>query len=156
MSRQRLVTVLHANPASPYKFRMPLNGKLCLQQTVPIGELKNPKMLDQNGDPCLIVGKRGSSTGVTWGSCNEVQSIVRARGITTMEWCIVCGIDRRAFAPFSEEGDSGSAIFDVSGRVAGILTAGAGVTPTSDVTYMTPMAWLQQDMKKCGYPVEII
>ena len=156
ISRQRLVAMLHTNPASPHKFRMPLDGKLHIQQTVPIGELKRPKMLDKDGNQCLIVGKRGRSTGITWGCCNEVKSIVHDGSTTTMEWCVVPGIDRKAFAPFSDKGDSGSAIFDVHGRVAGILTSGSGLTATSDVTYITPMAWLQQDMKKYGHSVEIM
>ena len=156
MSHQSLIAALHANPESPHKFRMPLDGKMRLQQTVPLSELKRPRTLDRDGDPCLIVGKRGRSTDVTWGYCNEVKSVVSSGGMRTMEWCIVSGIDKRAFTPFSQAGDSGSAIFDVSGRVAGLLTSGTGLTDSTDITYMTAIVWLQQDMKKHGYPVEIL
>jgi hypothetical protein len=112
-------------------------------------------MLDKNGEPCLIVGKRGKATGMTWGCGNELKSCVRGEGTKeiSMEWCIVpIG---RAFPRFAEPGDSGSAVFDVTGRVAGILTGGARLGGPADVTYVTPMAWIQEDMKKYGYSVEI-
>src|SRR5437764_13731041 len=143
MSPQELVSMLHPHPESRHKFRMPFDGKLRLGQTVPISELRSPTMLDKNGERCLIVGKRGKRTGVTWGCGNELKSCVRDEDTKeiSMEWCVVSGI-ARAFAPFSDPGDSGSAVFDVIGRVAGILTGGAGLTPTTDVTYVTPMAWI--------------
>lgn len=103
------------------------------------------------------VGKRGAATGITWGYVNEVQSIVRQDGRITMGWSVVpfrMGINW--YGPFSELGDSGAAIFDITGRVAGIVTSGTGLDEVTDVTYMTSMAWLQQDMRRHGYPVEIL
>jgi hypothetical protein len=158
MSDLDLTDMLYPHPESRHKFRMPFNGKLPLGQTVPISEIKRPTMLDRDGEPCLIVGKRGKSTGITWGCGNELKSCVRngKNKRDSMEWCVVCGIDK-AFVPFSEPGDSGSAVFDVAGRVAGILTGGTGWEweSASDITYVTPMAWIQEDMKKYGYSVEI-
>lgn len=50
--------------------------------------------------------------------------------------------------PFSRAGDSGSCIWDMAGRVAGILTSGtgAGDEEINDITYATPIEWLLKDI----------
>ena len=92
------------------------------------------------------MGKRGRSTGVTWGTANEVMSVTRVYPATTnsMEWCVLSSISQ----PFFRRGDSGSVIFDLKGRIAGIMSAGARITDRLDTTYMTPMDWLLSDIKE--------
>lgn len=50
--------------------------------------------------------------------------------------------------PFSRAGDSGSCIWDMAGRVAGILTSGTGAEDEeiNDTTYATPIEWLLKDI----------
>ena len=48
---------------------------------------------------------------------------------------------------FSDEGDSGSIVFDVQGRVVGMLDGGVG-DKRSDVTYVTPIEWILDDIRK--------
>jgi hypothetical protein len=154
-----LGTQLRGHPAGS-SFVMSTSGKLRLGQTVPLGELRTPTTSDENGDPCLFVGKRGGSTAMTWGCGNELKSVVwnDDTNSPSMEWCVVPGIRSPETRVFSHPGDSGSAVFDVTGRVVGIINGGARdlcELEYMDVTYVTSMAWLQQDMKKYGYGVEL-
>jgi hypothetical protein len=85
-------------------------------------------MLDKHGSHCFIVGKRGRTAGVIWGCANEIMSVTRnplgdGTEFFVREWVIIPRINR-AFEPFSEAGDSSSAVFDVIGQVGGILTGG--------------------------------
>jgi hypothetical protein len=49
--------------------------------------------------------------------------------------------------PFSRGGDSGSIIVDAFGKFVALLTAGAGPTDSSDITYGSPMYWLWEVIK---------
>ena len=53
-----------------------------------------------------------------------------------------------ASQPFSVKGDSGAIVFDLKGRIGGIMTAGTGLTERVDTTYVTPMDWLLSDIKE--------
>jgi hypothetical protein len=63
-----------------------------------------------------------------------------------MEWAIY-NYDNKS-GVFSAPGDSGSIIVDGLGRIAGLLTGGAGKKGTSDVTYASPMWWLWRRIKQ--------
>ena len=123
---------------------MERNKSLKLDGCIPEDDMKHPKMKDINDE--LIVAKRGPITGVTWGRANEVKSVRRIDPeVTSREWCVV-GL--AAGQPFSARGDSGSIVFDLKGRIGGIMTAGAGLTERVDTTYVTPMDWLLSDIKE--------
>ena len=99
-------------------------------------------MCDQNGDPCVIVLKRGRVTGLTVGRANNIRSYTRNyfdgnEPEVSKEWAIL-PFDNKS-GPFSARGDSGSVIVDGGGRIGGLLTGGAGTTLSSDVTYATPI-----------------
>src|SRR5947209_1502627 len=121
------------------------NKSLKLEGCIPDDDMKHPKMTDMNDEPCLIVAKRGPITGLTWGRANEVKLVRRIDPeVTSKEWCVV-GL---AGQPFSAKGDSGSILFDLKGRIGGIMTAGAGLTNRVDTTYLTPMDWLLSDIRE--------
>ena len=102
-------------------------------------------MRDESNEPCLRVGKRGRSTEVSWGTANEVMSGTReSPAVKSNEWCVLSSISK----PFSEKGDSDSVICDPDGHICGIMSSGAGLTPSSDTTYMTPMDWLLSDINE--------
>lgn len=61
---------------------------------------------------------------------------------TSKEWAIL-PYDHKSGA-FSAPGDSGAIIVDGNGRIAGLLTGGAGLTEATDVTYASPFYWLLQ------------
>ena len=50
--------------------------------------------------------------------------------------------------PFSAPGDSGSIALDRNGRILGMLTGGSGITDRTDVTYLTPYWYIEQEIKK--------
>ncbi|KAH6968055.1 hypothetical protein DER45DRAFT_620558 [Fusarium avenaceum] len=60
---------------------------------------------------------------------------------------------------FSNKGDSGACIWDMQGRAVGMIIAGVGSPEareqTFDVTYVTPMEWLLEDIRAHGFDVEV-
>jgi hypothetical protein len=117
--------------------------------------MRHPDMVDHDGEPCLYVIKSGLKTGVTIGRATGLFSHVRQyfynnTSQTSIEWTIlpydnISGV-------FSDAGDSGSVIVDGRGRYGGLLTGGAGMTKSSDITYATPIWWLLSIIKKNGFP----
>ncbi|KAH7226268.1 hypothetical protein BKA60DRAFT_555747 [Fusarium oxysporum] len=114
-------------------------------------------------EPAMVVAKFGRTTGLTFGIANEVKSVIRTimpgEEIISEEWCIV-GHKKRGQRRdvFSADGDSGSCILDVHGRVAGLLTSGkeAGNGSTDkDITYATPIEWLLKDIRSYGFNVTL-
>ena len=118
---------------------------LKLRDTVSVAEIKRPSMLDPKGDPVLYVGKFGRTTGLTWGKGNELKSMTRKYlgEKPSLEWLIM-GLFKQVF---SSPGDSGSAVFDINGRIAAILSAGHGITESTDITYATPIEWVLKDIR---------
>jgi WD40 repeat protein len=116
-----------------------------LRGCIPEEDMKHPKMTDMNDEECLIVAKSGPITKLTWGRLNEVKSVRRTDPQVISTECCVVGLARRSF---SKKGDSGSVVFDLNGRIAGIMTGGTGITDSVDTTYVTPMEWLLSDIKE--------
>ncbi|KAJ3819589.1 hypothetical protein EV361DRAFT_801363, partial [Lentinula raphanica] len=53
-----------------------------------------------------------------------------------------------ANGPFSAPGDSGSIVLDKKCRIVGMVNGGAGIINRTDVTYLTPYSYLDQEIKK--------
>jgi hypothetical protein len=103
-------------------------------------------MSDMNGEPCLIVAKNGPMSGLTWGRASEVESVKRTDfEELSREWCVVELVGHQ---PFSAKGDSGSIVFDLNGRIGGMMTSGAGLNDRLDTTYVTPMVRLLSDIRE--------
>lgn len=132
------------------------------------------------GDTVLRVGKRGSRTGLTWGEVNELESVTRTevngQKIISRHLTIFALGGKRG--GFSNNGDSGSAIFtphekkvgmpdggttneNKVGTMVGMLDGGrrpgeedprtgAGVL-TWDITYGTPLGWILDHIHDAGY-----
>jgi hypothetical protein len=145
----------------PSSFEYPLDRLLRLNGTIPEKEMRYPTTHKQNGDPCLIVLKRGNGSGLTIGLANDVFSYSRnyddnGNAVTSKEWGIL-PLDSKSRA-FSVKGDSGSVIVDGRGRMGGLLTGGCGQSevrgsPPSldlDITYATPINFLLKRMHENG------
>lgn len=137
-------------------FKYPADRLLRLRGTIPDNEMRNPSTVDQNGEKCIMVIKRGSATNLTIGRANNILSYARhyfddddENPETSKEWAIL-PYDKRS-GPFSDVGDSGSVIVDGLGRIGGLLTGGAGLTPITDVTYATPINFLLNRIKAYGF-----
>ncbi|KAF4465762.1 hypothetical protein FALBO_7396 [Fusarium albosuccineum] len=136
-----------------------------LEGTIPEEEMRKPQEESRSlGDEAIMVAKHGRSSGFTVGLATRIMSLVREPmdGITFIseEWCIVGqgrGSDGRRRA-FSEEGDSGSCVWDIKRRVGGMLTGGSGRKSNGafDTSYATPIEWLLDDIKAHGYDVELL
>jgi hypothetical protein len=132
-----------------YPFQYPEDRLLRLKGTIPDEDMRHPPTLDHNGDPCLIVVKRGHATGLTVGRANDVRSCVRnyyEDGTTdfSMEWAILPY--NRSSRAFSSPGDSGAVVADVGGRIGGIIIGGTGWA-TMDITYVTSINSVMEGIK---------
>jgi hypothetical protein len=109
------------------------------------------KQLDVNGEECLPVIKSGRTTKVTLGRGTSLESITRTvneYGLKETSWEFAIYPYSCKDGPFSAHGDSGSIVADGWGRIFGLLTASAGTTDETDVTYVTPYFWLDERIKQ--------
>jgi hypothetical protein len=145
------------HPEADWAFDYPIDRLLPVRGVLSDQLMRSPDMTDHDGEPCLFVVKHGNSTGTTLGRANGVFSVVRryrAGGAavegTSLEWAIL-NYDSKS-GVFSEDGDSGSAVVDIRGRVGGQLTGGSGSTKSSDIAYATPFWWQLERIKAGGFP----
>ena len=133
------------------KFKYPPGGLMQLRDIVTYDELRHPTMLDANGEECLIVVKNGATTGVTLGRATGIESFVREY----KDYAIHSTSRQIAVYPYSNKdgafsapGDSGSVVGDANHRIVGMLTGGAGQTDSTDVTYVSAYASLNERIKQ--------
>ncbi|KAI1826021.1 hypothetical protein F4861DRAFT_546681 [Xylaria intraflava] len=117
----------------------------------------------------LFVGKRGSTTAVTFGCANPLRSVIRLRrdedgkeerpfDQPLFQHCILSCRNPRYEElfrgnVFSTAGDAGSLVWSLDGRIVGMLDGGAGMTRADgdmvpDTTYVTPMASIMGLIRK--------
>lgn len=126
--------------------------------TIPEHKMRDSQTRTPDGDRGLFMIKVGRTTGLTTGIANMVTSVTRRpyqdQVFFSEEWCVIGNNN----APFSKKGDSGSAVFDLQGRVGGMLTGGIGdkLKGIPDTTYVTPIKWLLEDAKVYGYDVQVM
>ncbi|PWW76363.1 hypothetical protein C7212DRAFT_351499 [Tuber magnatum] len=135
-------------------YRYPQGGLLQAYGVVQDDEMRDPQHLDVHNERCLLVVKNGLTTGTTVGRANGLESFTRTYdqyGIrdTSIEIAVLAYDKTRG--KFSAPGDSGSIVLARDGRIVGILTGGAGPTDETDITYLTPYWWVEQQIK-AKYP----
>ena len=133
-------------------FDFPMIDRLLrLRGTIADDEMRRPTTYDKNGDPCIMVLKRGRTTGLTVGRGNNVFSYTRKyfgdHSAVSKEWAILPFSNKSG--AFSAQGDSGSVVVDGAGRMGGLLTGGGGTTGTgaTDVTYVTPIDFVLKTIR---------
>jgi hypothetical protein len=141
------------NRQDAYSYDYPPDRLLRVKDTIPDEEMRCLTARDENDQPCLMVIKRGNTTGLTVGRANNIFSYARNyyndnKTKTSKEWAIL-PFDSKS-ASFSAEGDSGSVIVDRLGRIGGLLTGGTGATPSLDITYATPINFLLKRLQENG------
>lgn len=119
--------------------------------TVPQTDLDDPSMRNNKGQPCLVVMKDGNATNFTVGRYTGLEAYIGQNGIESKELAFYNFYHRTE--TFSANGDSGSLIFDMFGRMVGLLHSGEyrGGTASTHVTYATPAWWLVERIKS-KYP----
>jgi len=142
---------MHPHPEGRSSFEYPVSGLLQVKGIVKEEEIRQPTSLDANGEECLIVIKNGKSTGVTIGRGTGIESFVRVYhdyGIKSTSTEIAIHPYNHKDGAFSAPGDSGSIVVDGLGRIVGLLTGSSGTTDSTDVTYVTPYFWVEEQIKK--------
>ena len=153
---------MHPHPEGRSSFKYPVGGLLQVEGIIREEEIRKPTLLDANGEECLIVIKNGKSTGITIGRGTGIESFVREYhdyGIKSTSTEIAIYPYKHKDGAFSSPGDSGSIVVNGLGRIVGLLTGGSGTTDSTDVTYVTPYFWVQEQIKKAFpnsylYPVK--
>jgi hypothetical protein len=141
-------------PSNRANYQYPRDGLLQAYGVVKDDEIRNPQHLDVYGEKCLLVVKNGLTTGTTVGRTNGLESFTRIYSEydikqTSIEIAVL-PYDK-THGRFSDPGDSGSIVLARDGRIVGILTGGAGPTDETDITYLTPYWWIEQQIKS-KYP----
>ncbi|KAL7921498.1 hypothetical protein ACQKWADRAFT_295224 [Trichoderma austrokoningii] len=133
---------------------------------VPMSQLIKPPHFTEYGDERpILVAKYGAKGGLTLGLGSTLVSVVRWAVTSTgqryppsEEWCISSASatsDRQV--AFSKPGDSGSCIWDMDGRIAGILMGGNnGQNGLNDVTYAQPFERLLANIRGCVFDVSLL
>jgi hypothetical protein len=136
------------HPETRRSVKAPSGGLIRLQDFVKDGELHHPTMLGADREECLIVVKNGAGSGVTFGRATGIESFVRdyRDNSTSMEIAILSYTCDDA--AFSAAGDSGSVVADANNRIVGMITGGAGLTDSTDITYVTPYHFIIDSVKK--------
>lgn len=139
------------------EFKYPDDGKLRLvlfASKLALGILPER---DSLGKSCLTVGKDGSATDFTVGRFTGLESFTQNDvGVESKDYAVY-NSGYKSTQTFSDHGDSGAAVWYVSGndgRIVGQLHSGATKSGTggSYVTYCTPTWWLEVEvMKKFPY-----
>jgi hypothetical protein len=142
------IEMMFPNPRDADSFVYPWHHLLMLEGIISDDELRHPTTLDKNNMPCLMVIKNGRTTGLTIGRANDIFSYARYEDQTSKEWAILPFNSK--YGAFSKSGDSGSVIVDRLGHIGGLLTGGAGTTPSSDISYATPISFLLKCMHDKG------
>ncbi len=137
---------MYQHPSNPHSFNYPGNRLLKFYNTIPDEETWKPSegVVDHNNDPCIMVMKRGYASDLTIGCLNSIRSFTRFyfKGQPGQMSKAVAILPRNSNSgAFSKPGDSGSAVVDGKGRLAGLLTGGSGAC--SYVTSINVGAWPQ-------------
>jgi len=121
------------------QFDYPEDGLVHLRDFVRDDELRCPTTLDENGLECLIIIKNGTSTGLAFGRVAGNRSFTR----TYQDYKVDSTLMEITTYPYSHKDgafaalvDSGAVVADANNRIVGILTGGAGVNESTDVTYI--------------------
>ncbi|KAJ3535489.1 hypothetical protein NMY22_g6468 [Coprinellus aureogranulatus] len=124
------------------------NCKLKIRDIVPGDFLDNYDA--QGDDACLIVGKDGTGSGLTFGRyAGRVSFVCDKLGTPSTELGIYNNRLRRGSVVFARKDDSGALVWDGNGRAVGQLHSGWG-GPSTDchIYYATPAWWLLERIRK--------
>ncbi|KAI9767871.1 MAG: hypothetical protein M1840_005364 [Geoglossum simile] len=115
--------------------------------------IRDPQQPDVYGEKCLLIVKNGLATGTTVGRTNGLESFTRVYNDYNIEHTSIeiAVLPYKTRGKFSYAGDSGSIVLARDGRIVGILTGGAGLIDESDITYLIPYWWVEQQIK-AEYP----
>ncbi|KAM5531085.1 hypothetical protein V8D89_015250 [Ganoderma adspersum] len=144
----KIIRMFNPQSSVGIPFKYPVGRKFKVQGVVTPELLANPDLYDSDGQRCLVVGKDGTKTGLTFGRyAGLVSFLCDELGVESIElgiynWGKNAGV-------FSDKGDSGALVWDGLGRIVGQLHSGQSKDGSTSphVTYATPGWWLLQRIK---------
>lgn len=128
--------------------------------TVPNAELWQgiSSTVDNVDSLSIVVMKRGGASGLTRGLLNTMRSFTRiyAEG-QPGPWSKAVAIiqHKNERSAFSAPGDSGSAVLDSHGRLAGVVVGGAGNAESLALTYLSSIDFLLERMAAYGIEANV-
>ncbi|KAH9164036.1 hypothetical protein EDB89DRAFT_2142029 [Lactarius sanguifluus] len=130
ISKDEFMDKMYPHPVARTSFKYPDERLFQLRGVVKENELRHPTMLDVDGEPCLIVIKNGSKTGVTFGRATGIESFMR-----------------ECFEDGTKETSMELAIYPYSHK------DGAFSEPDpTDITYASPFFWILEECIKGSFP----
>jgi hypothetical protein len=157
---ETLTAWMHPDHAIQPSFKYPPDRLLKFHSILSNDEMcrPNPNNVDDRGDPAIMAVKRGCTSGLTIGRLNNTRSILRKAfkakpGEYSMEVAVLPRTSQSG--AFSEGGDSGAAVINGWGAVAGMLMGGGGSSKASDCTYVTPITFLLKCLEEYGFSANI-
>ena len=148
---KKLDSMMNPNSENPPSFKYPDGRLLHIRGIVSDDEIQNPTDKDKNGDPLLMVLKRGKKTGLTVGRTNNVKSFIRKYWKDSKDTSTELAVHGLESVRFSDHGDSGAVVVDGTGRVVGMVTGGVSRSGTSpDINYVTPAEFIFSRIKNHG------
>ena len=155
-----LTAWMHPCCTNPVSFVYPGNHLLQFHSTLSNAEMlnPNPSNVDDRGDPTIMVFKHGYGSGLMVGCLNNIHLILCKAFRTKL-----CEYPREvAVLPhtsksgaFSKGGDSGMAVINSWGAIAGMLTSGSRPSMVPDCAYITPVTFLLKCLKEHCFPANI-
>jgi len=145
--------MLSPRGSGPTTFQYPEGRKLRIMGCATEEDLANPTEIDSEGRTCLIVGKDGNATDLTFGHyAGLVSFTLNELGIPSVELGIY-NMGVKNSDAFSAKGDSGSLVWHMRGGnafIVGQLHSGSnkGGSTSNHVTYCTPGWYLLGEIKK--------
>lgn len=125
-----------------------------LAGVVPETEIRSLPWHSPTGEAKMVVAKQGAATGLTVGYGSTILSITRV-GRDELGYSERWSILNHGSSVFSDEGDSGACIWDLKGRVAGIVLEVNGIGRDNTMTYAIPFEPLLDDIRSHGFDVEL-
>ncbi|KAI1793524.1 hypothetical protein LXA43DRAFT_971863 [Ganoderma leucocontextum] len=155
-----LTAWMYPHNANPHSFEYPGDRLLRFFGTVSDAEMyqPNPKTMDQDNEPVIMVLKNGNTTNLTVGRLNTIRAFTRPyfKGEPDEMSKEIAVLPRTSKSgPFSDRGDSGSVVVDGKGRVCGILTGGDGATDVSLCTFVTSINFIIKRLHVYGIRANI-
>ncbi len=145
ISIAQVINMFYPHNNTPFEY--PGDRMFCIKDVLPPSLLAKPDLLDNENRPCLIVGKDGTKTGLTFGRYAGLESFLCDElGVDSVELGIY---NWGKNTIFSDRGDSGALIWDGKGRAVGQIHSAMfkGGSSASHITYATPAWWLVERIK---------
>ena len=140
---------MFSQPKDWASYKYPQHGLLQAHGIVKNKEMRSPQHLDISSHKCLHVMKNGLAMSTTMGCVNGLDSfacVYTKHGVEqTLVKVAILLYDRKRGA-FSVSGDSGAIVLERGGSM--LTGGGSDTTEDTDISYLTPYWWLEEQIKK--------